>query len=147
MSYKPLTLLALVGLIALPLAAQDQPPETDAQRQMAAQMAAWMDQVWETTPSDGTANLRVLLTQDGEPLALEPSIYGAFAFRARSGPTHIHQSFNPNSHGRWVHEGLEPGTYTVVIEGSGEYEGWTWTQDGIVLDADTAPLLEITVGG
>ena len=136
----------LIGY-ALPVVAQDRPPETDQQRRMAQQMAEWMDALWEADPASGTANLRIRLVRDDAPLGMEPSIPGAFAFRAER-PARgqvITQAFNPNANGRWVYERLEPGTYTLHTEGGDAFAGWSWTANGVTVEPGDAPLFEVTL--
>ena len=134
---------------APPALAQERPPETEQQRRVAAQMAAWMDEAGEAAPPEEVANLRVMLLQNGEPFGVEPSVHGAFAFRgenAARGQT-ITQSFNPNANGRGVYEGLAPGTYDLYIEGQEGFAGWSWTASGVLLEGGEAPRFEIALVG
>lgn len=119
------------------------PKETASQQRMAELMAKMIDTKWEATPAEDSANLRFLMKKDGRPFAGKTSIYGEFSFRAlQHGSTH-HQAFNPNKNGRWVYEDLEPGTYDLVIEGSGQFAGWEWRKNSVSISAGEAPLFEI----
>ena len=51
--------------------------------------------------------------------------------------------FNPNSNGRWVYEGLEPGTYEIFIEGTDKLKGWQWSKEKVTVKAGDSPLFEI----
>lgn len=119
--------------------------ETDSQRRVAERMAAQMDEVWDQAPEDGMANIRILLTRDGAPFPGRVSIYGEFGFRAQARMQH-HQGFNSNANGRWVYEGLDPGTYAVTVEGSDRFEGFEWSRE-VTVAAGEAPILEIALPG
>ena len=82
------------------------------------------------------------MTKDGEPFAGKVSIMGEFSFRAVSRSTHT-TGFNPNGNGRWVYEGLEPGTYEIFIEGTDKFKGWQWSKKGVTVKAGISPLFEI----
>jgi hypothetical protein len=145
-----LRLALLVGLscISIPAALSGQTvrrEESDSEKRMAEMMAQQMDQRWEEAPEAGTANVRILTTQNGAPFAGMTSIYTEFSFRADA-RTHYSQGFNPNANGRWVYEGLDPGDYQVTVAGvEGErFEGFEWTGPLSVAAGET-PLLEIEV--
>ena len=73
--------------------------ESESNIQMAKMMAEWMDTIWDQEPEEGLANIKILMTKDGEPFAGKVSIMGEFSFRAVSRSTHT-TGFNPNSNGR-----------------------------------------------
>ena len=116
--------------------------ETAQQKQMAEQMAKYMDDAWEASPPDGMANLRVLMVKDGKLYAGTTSIYGKFNFKAAGNKTHL-TAFNPNAKGRWVMEEMDAGTYDISIEGKEDMEGIKWEKTGYVLKAGEAPIIEI----
>jgi len=115
-----------------------------SEEKLARQMAAWMDAIWEKSPTEEVANLRFLFTKNGRVFKGKIDIHGDFVFRARNVQTHV-QAFNPNTNGRWVFEDLPPGTYHLSIEGKNEYEGWTWSKQGVQITAKTAPLFNISL--
>jgi len=117
--------------------------ETSEER-LARQMATWMDAIWNIIPTEEVANLRFLFTKGGRVFKGKVDIGGDFVFRARNVQTHV-QAFNPNSNGRWVFEDLPPGTYNLSIEGQNEFEGWTWSKQGVLVTAKTAPLFDISL--
>lgn len=118
--------------------------ETESQKRMAEMMAKMIDETWEQEPEEGTANIRILMTKDGEPYAGKVSIHTDFSFRAVS-RSHHSQGFNPNGNGRWIYEGLKPGTYKLEIEGFNEFKGWNWEKEGVKVDAGDTPLFEISL--
>jgi len=105
-------------------------------------MAEQIDKIWEQEPEEGTANIKIFMTKNGGPFAGKISIMGEFSFRAMSEYTHT-TGFNTNSNGRWIYEGLEPGTYNLVIEGTDVFEGWIWTQESVTVNEGGTPLFEI----
>jgi len=109
---------------------------------MAKMMAEWMDTIWNHEPEEGLTNIKILMTKDGEPFAGKVSIMGEFSFRAVNEYTHT-TGFNPNSNGRWVYEGLEPGTYNIIIEGTDKFKDWQWSKDSVTVKAGDSPLYEI----
>ncbi len=142
--YKFIFLIVL-AIVSQNIFAQEKPAEkktTAMYDRMAKQMAEWMDMVWEQVPEEGTANLKFLFTKDGEPYAGNLSIEGEFAFRS-VGRINSTQAFNPNSNGRWVFEGINPGTYELIIEGKESYEGFKWSKKSVVIKAGETPLFEI----
>lgn len=134
----------LLFILFIPLSVFSQPEETDQQRQMAAQMAKYMDAAWEATPESGKSNIRFLMTHEGEPVAGIPSIHGRYSL-AMDGKMSHRTAFNPNKNGRYVYEGLAPGTYTIKITGQYESEGFTWTKEGVEVKAGESPIVEIEV--
>ncbi|MGD8305426.1 MAG: hypothetical protein PVF17_02130 [Ignavibacteria bacterium] len=118
--------------------------DTESNNRMAEQMAEWMDVVWDQDPEEDYANIRILMTKDGEPFAGKISLQGDFNFRAE-GRTNHYQAFNPNSNGRWVYQEIDPGTFNLTIEGSNEFEGFKWTKKSVKIEAGDKPLFEITL--
>ena len=118
--------------------------ESESSKRMAEMMAQQIDTIWEQEPEEGTANIRILMLKDEEPYAGKVSIHTDFSFRAISRGQHS-QGFNPNSNGRWVYEGLEPGTYKLEIEGFNEFENWGWEKDSVKVEAGDAPLFKISL--
>ncbi len=116
--------------------------ESESSLRMAKMMAEWMDTIWNHEPEEGLTNIKILMTKDGEPFAGKVSIMGEFSFRAVSEYTHT-TGFNPNSNGRWVYEGLEPGTYNIIIEGTDKFKDWQWSKDSVTVKAGDSPLYEI----
>ncbi len=116
--------------------------ESESSIRMAKMMAEWMDTIWNHEPEEGLTNIKILMTKDGEPFAGKVSIMGEFSFRAVSEYTHT-TGFNPNSNGRWVYEGLEPGTYNIIIEGTDKFKDWQWSKDSVTVKAGDSPLYEI----
>jgi hypothetical protein len=142
----------LTRFIALPLAAVLFAPittmgqsESESQRQMARQMAQWMDTAWNRQPDSGMSNIRLLMRHGGSPFAGKISVHTEFSFRAIARRTTT-QGFNPNGNGRWVFEGLEPGDYQLHVSGSGRFSGFSWTQ-AVTLEAGDRPVFEIEVPG
>ena len=84
------------------------------------------------------------VTKDGELFAGKVSIMGEFSFRAVDEYTHT-TGFNTNSNGRWVYEGLEPGTYEIFIEGTDKFKDWQWIKEGVTIKAGDSPLFEINL--
>jgi hypothetical protein len=118
--------------------------ESKSSKRMAEMMAKMIDENWETAPEKGTANIKILMTKDGKPYAGKISIHTDFSFRA-IGRWHHSQGFNPNSNGRWIYEGIEPGTYKLEIEGLHEFKGWNWTKDSVEVKSGETPLFEISL--
>ena len=116
--------------------------ESEYSLRMAKMMAEWMDTIWNHEPEEGLTNIKILMTKDGEPFAGKVSIMGEFSFRAVGEFTHT-TGFNPNSNGRWVYEGLEPGTYHVIIEGTKMFKDLQWSKDSVTVKAGDSPLYEI----
>ena len=116
--------------------------ESESSIRMAKMMAEWMDTIWNHEPEEGLTNIKILMTKDGEPFAGKVSIMGEFSFRAVNEYTHT-TGFNPNSNGRWVYEGLEPGTYNIIIEGTDKFKDWQWSKDSVTVKAGDSPLYEI----
>lgn len=116
--------------------------ETESSIRMAKMMAEWMDTIWDQEPEEGLANIKILMTKDSEPFAGKVSIMGEFSFRAVSRSTHT-TGFNPNINGKWVYEGLEPGTYDIFIEGTEKFKDWQWSKEGVTVKAGYSPLFEI----
>lgn len=139
-TFLTIALLLLFGFNSNSLAQE----ETESGKRMAEMMAKMIDQIWDQTPENGKANIRILMLKDGEPFAGDVSIHTDFSFMA-SGRFHHTQGFNPNSNGRWVYEGLAPGTYTIELTGFNEFEGWTWKKEGVKVEAGDAPLLKISL--
>lgn len=118
----------------------------NAYEQMAQRMAEHMDTIWDSKPTPGEANIRILMTKDGKPFAGIVSIQTEFRFSARSSRGQFNnQGMNPNANGRWVYEGLEPGTYDITITGNGRFEGWSWTHKGVTVKAGEGPLFEVEI--
>jgi len=118
--------------------------ESESSIQMAKMMAEWMDTIWEQEPEEGLANIKILMTKDCELFAGKVSIMGEFSFRAVGEYTHT-TGFNTNSNGRWVYEGLEPGTYEIFIEGTDKFKDWQWIKEGVTIKAGDSPLFEINL--
>ncbi|MCZ6701732.1 MAG: hypothetical protein O6940_01685 [Ignavibacteria bacterium] len=116
--------------------------ESESSIQMAKMMAEWMDTIWEQEPEEGLANIKILMTKDGEPFAGKVSIMGEFSFRAVGEYTNT-TGFNTNSNGRWVYEGLEPGTFDIFIEGTDKFKNWQWSKEGVTVKVGDSPLFEI----
>ena len=116
--------------------------ESESSLRMAKMMAEWMDTIWNHEPEEGLTNIKILMTKDGEPFAGKVSIMGEFSFRAVGEFTHT-TGFNPNSNGRWVYEGLEPGTYHIIIEGTKMFKALQWSKDSVTVKAGDSPLFEI----
>jgi hypothetical protein len=138
----PATRPAVSG--ALPISAGQQ---TASQRRMAAMMAEEADRLWDQKPEEGRANLRFLVTKDGSPVEGVVSITTEFRFRAERRGGQSSQGFNPNGKGRWVYEGLRPGVYTLVIEGVGRFEAFTWSQSDVTIEEGATPLFEVKIEG
>jgi len=118
--------------------------ESESSIRMARMMAEQIDEIWDQGPEDGMANIRILMLKDGEPYSGKVSIFTEFSFRAKSRSIHS-QGFNPNSNGKWIYEGLPPGTYSLVIEGLEKFEGWIWTKESVTVNAGDKPLFEINL--
>ena len=116
--------------------------ESESSLRMAKMMAEWMDTIWNHEPEEGLTNIKILMTKDGEPFAGKVSIMGEFSFRAVGEFTHT-TGFNPNSKGRWVYEGLEPGAYDIFIEGTDKFKDWQWSKEGVTIKAGDSPMFEI----
>jgi len=108
--------------------------ETESSKRMAKMMAKMVDDNWDQAPEKGTANIKILMTKDGKPYVGKISIHTDFSFKA-IGRWHLSQGFNPNSNGRWIYEGIEPGTYKLEIEGLNEFKGWNWRKDSVEVKA------------
>ena len=133
------TLLIAVILTGI---AFGQNPETAQQKQMAEQMAKYMNNAWEVSPESGKANLRFLFIKEGQPYSGIISIHGRFKIKAEGKQTHL-TSLNPNTNGRWVLEELEPGTYNLYIEGQEEMKDFKWEKIGYAVKAGESPIIEI----
>ncbi|MCH6574873.1 MAG: hypothetical protein IH795_06670 [Bacteroidetes bacterium] len=118
--------------------------ESESSIRMAKMMAEWMDTIWDQEPEEGLANIKILMTKDGEPFAGKVSIMGEFSFRAVGEYTNT-TGFNTNNNGRWVYEGLEPGTYHIFIEGTDKFKDWQWIKEGVTIKAGDSPLFEINL--
>ena len=111
---------------------------------VARMYAEEIDRVWSRKPKEGKANLRFLLKQAGRPFAGLVDIRAELNFSARGGRgLYVTQGFNPNANGRWVYEDLEPGTYDLLIQGSGRFDGWEWHREAVEVVAGQAPLFEV----
>ncbi len=139
---KKLTFL-LLGFM-LHLYAFAQTTETEQQKKMAAQMAKYMDAAWEASPESGKANLRILMLENDKPMAGKVSIYGAFALLIKGRYNHT-TAFNPNANGRYVYEGITPGTYNILIEGKDGRQGFKWEKPGVKINVGESPVLEVKV--
>ncbi|GAB5418520.1 MAG: hypothetical protein Crog4KO_02770 [Crocinitomicaceae bacterium] len=119
--------------------------ETASQKSMAKNMASMMDRAWEANPEEGTANARFLF-KNGDVVFFETiSIYGKLNCSIQ-GRWNYTQAFNPNENGRFVYESIEPGTYTITIEGTVNGSDFKWTKQGVVFQDGDSPLFEINVG-
>ncbi len=116
--------------------------ESESSIRMTKMMAEWIDTIWNHQPEEGLANIKILMTKDGESFAGKVSIMGEFSFRAVSRTTHT-TGFNPNSNGRWVYEGLVPGIYDIIIEGTEKFKDWQWSKEGVTVKDGDSPLFEI----
>ena len=116
--------------------------ESESSIRMAKMIAERMDTMWDQEPEEGLANIKILMTKDCEPFTGKVSIMGEFSFRAVGEFTHT-TGFNPNSNGRWVYEGLEPGTYHIIIEGTKMFKALQWSKDSVTVKAGDSPLFEI----
>ena len=139
------TFLLLFFLTVSAFSFSQQKEETEQQKRMAQMMAETMDHMWDQAPDDGSGNLQILMTQNGQPFSLPASIYGKFAFKARKGPQQIHTAFNPNTNGRWINEGMKPGTYDITIQGLDEFEGMNWEFNGFEIKENGITNIEITL--
>ena len=119
--------------------------ETKEQRDMARMMATFMDQVWESTPEEGYGNLRILMLKQGEVYAGSISAFGKFSYRLE-GKSITLMSFNPNENGRFVHDEIKPGKYTLTIEGKDEMEGFKWEQVDILIESGSNSIIEVEIG-
>ena len=122
--------------------AQEQ--ETAQQKQMAAQMAKYMDNLWDATPEDGYGHLKILMENNGKPVQGAISLYGQYQLMAVGQRTTM-TSFNPNHNGRFVLEEMEPGTYDVSITGFGEHREFSWSEEGIEITSGVATLITIDI--
>ena len=118
--------------------------ESESSIRMANMMAEWIDTIWDQEAEEGLANIKILMTKDDEPFAGKISIMGEFSFRAVGEYTNT-TGFNPNRNGRWVYEGLEPGTYEIFIEGTDKFKDWQWIKEGVTIKAGDSPLFEINL--
>jgi hypothetical protein len=134
----------LLIFLLIPLTLFSQPEETEQQKQMAAQMAKYMDAAWEADPEPGNSNIRFLMTHEGEPVAGISSIHGRYSLSMDGKMSH-RTAFNPNENGKYVYEGLPPGTYSITVIGQYESEGFTWSKEGIEVKAGESPIVEIEV--
>ena len=126
-----------------PAPTQANPNPADPQDQIALQLAACIDHIWDQVPADGTVNLRFLFKKDGKPYVGKLSADTEFAFTAVGGENvNVNQALNPHPSGRWIFEGLAPGDYTLTFRGRGRFKGWKWAQR-VRVAGGTAPLLEI----
>lgn len=118
--------------------------ETESSKRMAQMMAQMVDENWNKAPEEGMANIRILMTKEGKPFAGKVSIHTDFTFSA-VGRWHHNQGFNPNSSGRWIYDGLEPGTYKLEIDGLNEFKDFKWIKEGVTVKAGNSPLFEISL--
>jgi len=118
--------------------------ESESSKRIAKMMAEKIDANWDQPPEEGMANIRVLMTKDGEPFAGKVSIHTDFTFSAKGKWQH-NQGFNPNSKGRWMYDGLEPGIYKLEINGLNKFENFKWTKEGVTVKAGDSPLFEISL--
>ena len=132
----------ILFIISLQLYSQAQ--ETEQQRTMAKQMAAYMDMSWDSEPEEGMANLRLKFIEGEEAFKGITSIHGRFNIKLQSRRTYL-TSFNPNANGRYVYEGIEPGTYTLSISGIHEMEGFNYNQSGLIIKAGESPIVTISL--
>lgn len=128
--------------LLLCLAIHAQPEETEQQKSMAKQMASYMDMAWEAEPESGMANLRILFLKDGKPYSGVTSVHGRINF-VMQGRRNYSTSINPNDNGRYVYEGIEPGTYKLLLSGKYELEGFSYEQSNLVIKEGEQSLLEI----
>ncbi len=136
-------LAAFILSFCLPLMVLAQSEETDQQRRMAAQMSEYMDMAWDMTPEEG-GNLNILMMKNGEPFAGVVSIHGQFQLKA-AGTRSTMTAFNPNANGRYVLEETDAGTYEIVITGTGEMEGFTWSKQDVTITAGETTLITIEI--
>jgi len=134
-------LLIILGLTLIRLSATAQPDDTDQQKSMAKQMASYMDMAWDAEPEEGMANLRILMLKDGEPLEGIISIHGRYSLVLKGKINHS-TAFNPNKNGRYVYEGLQPGTYQIEITGQYEAQGFEW-KGQIEFQPNSSPIIEV----
>lgn len=120
--------------------------DTPANQKIARQYAEYIDTLWDQSPSEGNAHLRFLIHKDGKLYAGPLTLHTEFTFTAtgRRGQ-YLTQGFNSNQNGRWVYEDLKAGTYDIVINGAGPFEGWSWTKTGVEIKEGTSPIFEIEV--
>lgn len=116
--------------------------ETKQQKQMAEQMAKYMDMAWEQSPASGMANIRLQFFKDNEVFEGTPSVFGKFKLKIE-GITSQLMSFNPNKNGKYVVEEIKPGTYNLIIDGQEDFEGFHWQTENTELKAGEAPVFKI----
>ena len=134
-----LIFIALFVLTAL--TAQAQADDSPQQQHMAQQMADWMDSVWDQQPHGSKGNVRILVLRNGEPFAGELSTTGHFKVKLE-GLWSQSTTFNPNSNGRYVLEGVDPGSYKVYVSGLHDLDGFEWSME-IAVDAGETPVIEV----
>ena len=139
---KHTCLIIILSWVTLPLLAQTE--ETEQQKQMARQMARYMDAAWEAKPKPGLANLRLLIRKDGEPYAGVVSIHGALDLQLK-GPMQYTVAFNPNNNGRYVLEDIEPGNYIIMLKGRNEFDGFDWIKQDFNLVKGEKPVIEVNI--
>jgi len=136
-------LLIILGLTLISLSATAQPVDTDQQKSMAKQMASYMDMAWDAEPEEGMANLRILMLKDGEPLEGIISIHGRYSLILKGKMNHS-TAFNPNKNGRYVYEGLQPGTYELEVSGKYEADGFEWSES-LKIEKNSVPVVEVSL--
>jgi len=111
----------------------------------AGSFAEHLDQLWDAKPAEGKAHVRLLVTSEGKPVAGSPDGIKAVAQLKLAGGGAMHMTgLCPNAKGRFVTQGLPPGTYTLEIESAeGAYK--PWKKENLVLAAGDAPLLEVSL--
>ncbi|MEL7537507.1 MAG: hypothetical protein AAFZ58_09685 [Pseudomonadota bacterium] len=107
----------------------------------------YVDNIWSVVPDDGNAHVRLTFRLDGKRFPGRLSFASEFVFRAidRENERMVNVGLNPNLNGRWVYEGLPPGTYDLLLVGSRRFAGWEWEQSNVTVDANTAPEFVITL--
>ena len=112
---------------------------------MALKVGEYTDNVWEIVPDNGTANVRLAFRLNGRSFAGKLTLVSEFVFRAIDKETQqmANVGLNPNLNGRWLFEGLAPGTYDMAVIGSRRFAGWEWRKEGVVIDANSAPVFEL----